>query len=130
MVSGEGAEDAATGSAWSINHWVDDDSDSVVVILSTHLRSDAPMGDYSADAARMMDRAQALPDCISMKRYVAADSETITVAMFSTEAALDAWRSDPEQLAVQRRGRGQYYESYCVHTSCTIRRYGFRRSSS
>jgi heme-degrading monooxygenase HmoA len=99
-------------------------------MLSTRLRSDAPMGEYSVDAAHMEDRVHAMPGFISMKRYVAGDGETITVARFSSEAALDAWRSDPEHLAVQERGRSQYYESYWVHTCRTIRRYGFRRSAS
>ena len=112
------------------DHWVDDESDSVVAILSTELRTDAPMGEYGVDAARMVDRVQALPGFISMKRYVAEDGETITVARFSSEAALDGWRSDPEHLAVQERGRTQYYESYRVHICRTIRRYGFRRSAS
>ena len=111
------------------DYWVDDESESVVVLLSTRLRSDAPMREYSLDAAHMADRVHAMPGFISMKRYVAQDGETITVARFSSVAALDAWRSDPEHLAVQERGRGQYYESYSVHTSRTIRRYGFRRSS-
>ena len=112
------------------HHWVDDETDSVVVMLSTQLRSDAPTGDYSVDTARMVNRVQALPGFISMKRYVAEDGQTITLARFRSEAALHAWRSDPEHLAVQERGRTQYYESYWVHTCRTIRRYGFRRSSS
>ena len=98
-------------------------------MLSTRLRSDAPLREYNVDAARMADRVHAMPGFISMKRYVAADGEAITVARFSSVAALDAWRSDPEHVAVQERGRGQYYESYWVHTSRTIRRYGFGRSS-
>ena len=63
------------------------------------------MSEYSADAARMVDRVDAMPGFISMKRYVAGDGETITVARFGCEAALDAWRSDPEHLAVQERGQ-------------------------
>ncbi len=99
-------------------------------MLSTQLRSDAPIEEYGVDAERMADRVQGLQGFISMKQYVAEDGETITVARFSSEAALDAWRSDPEHLAVQERGRGHYYESYWVHTCRTIRRYGFRRSTS
>ena len=57
------------------DRWVDDESDPVVAILSTRLRSDAPMGEYSLDAERMVQRVQALPGFISMKGNFAEDGD-------------------------------------------------------
>lgn len=104
---------------------VDETDESVVVLFSTQLRPDAPIEDYTSDAGRMVERVRQMPGFLSMKRYTSDDGEAITLALFESEAALEAWRTDAEHVAVQQRGRDEYYDAYWVHVCSTIRKYRY-----
>lgn len=119
-MSAESAHDDGTD-------WRDPDDGSMLVMFSTRLRTSAPLDDYRADADRMIERLRRLPGFVSMKRFSAEDGETITVARFASDAALEQWRTDSEHAEVQARGRRDYYASYWVHVARTVRRYGWSR---
>lgn len=107
--------------------WKDPDDGSMLVMFSTRLRTSAPLDDYRTDAGRMVERLRESPGFVSMKRFTADDGESITVARFASDAALEQWRRDAEHAEVQARGRTEYYDSYWVHVARTVRRYGWER---
>jgi len=72
---------------------------------------------YAADATRMEELAAQAPGFRSIKTFHAADGEVVTISEWDSRAAAKAWGHHPDHLAVQARGRTDYYESY---TSITM----------
>lgn len=69
---------------------------------------------YARDAAHMGELAQAQPGFVDYKSFAASDGETVTISVWQSAEAAEAWRRHPEHLAAQGRGRSQYYESYTM----------------
>ena len=85
-----------------------------LVVFRNRKRSDIDYAAYEADAARMLELAQAQPGYLSFKSYVADDGEVIALSEWVDEAAALAWRRVAEHAEVQGRGRADYYESYTL----------------
>ena len=71
---------------------------------------------YQTDAARMVELARAQPGFLSHKTFAAEDGETVTISEWETADHARAWRHQAEHLAVQGRGRTDYYESYVTYS--------------
>jgi heme-degrading monooxygenase HmoA len=99
----------------------------VIVMFGTELREDADLADYEARSERLDVLVRQIPGFISVKSFIAADGEKISIARFASEEALEAWRFQPEHVVAQRKGREDYYESYWVQVCTTIREYQFQR---
>ncbi len=67
---------------------------------------------YAADAARMVATAQALPGFVSYQHFHADDGEAVSISEWASVEAAQAWARHPDHLAVQARGRAEYYASY------------------
>lgn len=100
----------------------------IVLLFKSDLRKDLKTKQYQATRARMMDLVQEIPGFISYKRFTADDGETLAIARFATEEALESWRHHPEHVAVQRRGHEEFYESYWIEVCRTERAYGWSRT--
>jgi heme-degrading monooxygenase HmoA len=84
---------------------------------------------YAADAVRMEALARTQPGFVSYRRFMGGDGEGLSMTEFETEADARAWARHPEHVAMQARGRAEYYESYVVY-SCVdpqVRRFDRRR---
>jgi heme-degrading monooxygenase HmoA len=99
----------------------------MVLLFTSELRPGIDMAEYQATRARMMDLVAKIDGFISYKTYTAGDGETIAIARFATEDALDAWRHHPEHVAVQRRGQAEFYESYSIQALKSVRDYAWER---
>lgn len=102
----------------------------VVVLFWSRLRADLSeeMRDlYARTLARMRALAEASPGFVSHKTYTAEDGERVSLVVFESEGALEAWRDDPEHRAAQALGRERFYEDYRVTVCATGRRYAFSR---
>jgi heme-degrading monooxygenase HmoA len=53
---------------------------------------------------------------IAYRRYMGDDGEGLSMTEWETEADAHAWGRHPEHVAVQAKGRADYYESYVVYT--------------
>ena len=85
---------------------------------------------YAADAARMEALARGQKGFIAFRRYMAGDGEALSISEWETQADANAWARHPEHLAIQARGRSDYYESYVVY-SCPdpqVRRFERRQA--
>jgi heme-degrading monooxygenase HmoA len=98
-----------------------------LVVFRNRKRADIDYAAYEADAARMLELAQAQPGYLSFKSYVADDGEVIALSEWADEAAARAWRQVAEHAEVQSRGRTAYYESYTLFTCANPRVHEFQR---
>jgi heme-degrading monooxygenase HmoA len=98
-----------------------------LVVFRNRKRADIDYPAYDADAARMLELAQAQPGYLSFKSYAADDGEVIALSEWADEAAARAWRQVAEHAEVQGRGRAAYYESYTLFTCDNPRVHEFRR---
>jgi heme-degrading monooxygenase HmoA len=89
------------------------DDRSVVTVFRSRLRDDAG-DDYSRTAAEMERSAREVPGFVDFKTFVADDGERVSVIVFASRAAHDAWRDDPRHLVAQQRGRERWYAEYRI----------------
>jgi heme-degrading monooxygenase HmoA len=67
------------------------------------------------EVAIEMSRLVRLTDgFIDEKFYEAPDGERVTIARFADFASEQAWASNPEHVAAQRRGRDEFYTWYDI----------------
>src|SRR5687768_2177605 len=99
----------------------------VVVIFRARTRSDANLSEIGDIAARMYEIASAMPGFISYKEFRADDQETAALIEFDSHEHLLAWRSHPEHVEAQERGRDSVFESYEIAVCEEVRRYGFSK---
>jgi len=100
----------------------------IVRLFKSQLRPDVDEQDYRATRAHMMDLVQKIPGFLSYKTFRADDGETVAIAKFETEGALEVWRQHPEHMAAQRRGHEEFYASYSIQVCQAVRDYGWSRA--
>ncbi|MBI2467795.1 MAG: antibiotic biosynthesis monooxygenase [Candidatus Rokubacteria bacterium] len=100
----------------------------IVLLFKSQLRADIDVQDYQATRARMMDLVNKIPGFVSYKTFRADDGETLAIARFESEEALETWRHHPGHVATQRRGHEEFYESYWIQVCRTVRNYGWSRA--
>ena len=84
----------------------------MITVFRSRLREDA--GDYASNATVMESRARAMPGFVDFKHFVADDGERVSVIVFESREAHDAWRDDPVHRAAQQRGRDDWYAEYHI----------------
>ena len=85
-----------------------------LIVFRNRKRADIDYAAYEADAARMLELAQAQPGYVSFKSYAADDGEVIALSEWADEASARAWGRVAEHAEVQGRGRAAYYQSYTL----------------
>jgi heme-degrading monooxygenase HmoA len=83
-----------------------------VTVFRSRLRADAE--GYHEMAAAMEERARRAPGFVDFKTFVADDGERVSLIVFATADAHDAWRDDAAHRAAQRRGRDDWYADYLI----------------
>ena len=96
----------------------------VIVIGDLKLRDDAPRNEYDRLGERMYGIVSRLPGFLSVKSFKAADGEELTVFRFSSEEALEAWRTHPEHVDTMKRGHAEFYASGFLQICKVIREVG------
>ena len=102
----------------------------IIVLFKADLREDANREDYQATLRHMRELVQQIPGFISVKRFVADDGESFTLARFASEEALEAWRTQPEHLEAQRKGREHFYNSGWAQVYTLLRESQFQRQET
>lgn len=98
-----------------------------LVVFRNRKRADMDAAAYGNDAVQMEELARAQPGFISFKSYTADDGEVIALSEWEDEAAARSWGRHGEHLAVQGRGRAEYYESYTLFACADPRIHRFER---
>ena len=96
-----------------------------VTVFRARLRPDADMTALGALGERMYALATAMPGFVSYKDFTAPDGESVTIVEFASEPELLAWRNHPEHVAVQERGRREFFSDYQIQACRVERAYRF-----
>ncbi|MEU6365021.1 antibiotic biosynthesis monooxygenase [Streptomyces sp. NPDC046931] len=95
-------------------------------VVFTSLRTGADHG-YAETAGRMEELVREIPGFLGMDHARTPGGLSITVGYFRDAAALEAWRTDSEHRAAQKRGRAEWYQAYTVHIAKVERSHAFER---
>jgi heme-degrading monooxygenase HmoA len=91
-------------------------------VIFTSKRAE-PDGAYDQMAAALAEKVGKAPGCLGHESLRGPDGFGITVACFSDEAAIAAWKADPQHLVAQRLGQTRWYEKYHVRIARVERDY-------
>jgi heme-degrading monooxygenase HmoA len=97
----------------------------VIVVFRSRLRSEIS-SDFQDLANRMLEIAESMPGFISYDVYVSPDEERSSIIKFESLETCGAWRTHPEHLEAQRRGRDEFYSEYSVWVTESVRENHFR----
>jgi heme-degrading monooxygenase HmoA len=101
-------------------------SGEMVTVFRSRLRADA--GDDYATTADDMERcAREMQGFVDFKTFVADDGERVSIVVFASREAHDAWRDDPRHRAAQRRGRADWYADYSIQVCELVAQRDFSR---
>ena len=98
--------------------------DDVIVIGDLKLRHDASIDEHDELGERMYGIVSQLPGFISVKSFKSEDGEELTIFRFSSESALEAWRTHPEHVRTMKRGHAEFYVSGFLQICKVIREVG------
>jgi heme-degrading monooxygenase HmoA len=79
---------------------------------------------YGAMAQRMADLAREQPGFLGMESTRGADGFGITVAYFTSEADIAAWKANAEHRVAQRLGHSTWYAHFELRVAKVERAYG------
>jgi len=97
----------------------------VIVVFRSRLRDDADLNALALAGERMVELASKMPGFLSYKDFAADDGESTSIVEFSDMDSLLAWRNHPEHLAVQQRGREEFFAAYEIQVCQPLRSYCF-----
>lgn len=93
-------------------------------VIFTSVRSESD-GGYAEASAEMERLARAQPGFLGIES--ARSGVGITVSYWRTDDDARAWKRVAEHVAVQRRGRDEWYSAYEVRVATVTRAYGTRQ---
>jgi heme-degrading monooxygenase HmoA len=82
-----------------------------------------PDAAYDVMAQAMFDLAAKQPGCLGAEHARNSDGLGITIAYFTDEAAIGAWKQNAEHLAAQRLGIERWYSRYHIRVAKVERAY-------
>jgi heme-degrading monooxygenase HmoA len=85
----------------------------VLTVFRSRLRPGVESA-YREVAVEMSRLVRLTDGFIDEKFYESPDGERVTIARFADLASEQAWASNPEHLAAQRRGRDEFYSWYDI----------------
>ena len=83
---------------------------------------------YNQTAARMRDLAINHYGCLDFIS-LSNNEEEVAISYWPDEAAIQAWKKDPEHREAQKLGRSYWYSAYSVEVVEVQRRYCFDGSN-
>jgi len=91
-------------------------------VVFTSQRTDGDNG-YGAMASAMFELALKQPGCLGAETARSADGFGITVAYFTDEDAIRAWKQNAQHLVAQRLGKERWYSHYELRIARVERAY-------
>jgi heme-degrading monooxygenase HmoA len=102
----------------------------VIALFKFRLRPDIDMAEWEQTFVRMVGLASEMPGFVSIEPYAAEDGSGLAVVRFESDEALQAWKTQPEHVLTQERGREAFFESYHMTVATSIvREYGFQEDT-
>ena len=97
-------------------------------VIFTSQRTEGDRG-YEAMAQAMFDLALKQPGCLGAESVRDVSGLGITVAYFTDEPAIHAWKQNSEHLVAQRLGKERWYSHYELRVAKVERAYSGPPSS-
>ena len=97
---------------------------SCFAVIFTSTRTEGDNG-YAAAAERMEELVNMQPGYLGVESVRGADGVGITVSYWESEAAILAWRQNPEHRVIQERGRSIWYSKFHTRVCRVEREYRF-----
>lgn len=97
----------------------------VIVVFRSRLREDVDLVALDEAGTRMYELATAMPGFLSYKDFSAEDGELTSIIEFADMDSLLAWRHHPEHVAMQQRGREEFFAAYEIDVCQPLRSYSF-----
>jgi len=91
-------------------------------VVFTSTRTEGDWG-YAETAARMEELAKEVPGYLGIESVRTEDGFGITVSYWTSEAAIEQWRTQMEHRAAQARGRREWYSHYEIRVAKVERAY-------
>jgi heme-degrading monooxygenase HmoA len=101
----------------------------VVTVFRSRLRPGVASA-YQEVAAEMSRLVRHIDGFIDERFYESSDGERVTIARFADLASEQAWASNPEHLAAQRRGRNEFYSWYDIAVTEELSSHGHTAEES
>lgn len=96
-------------------------------VIFTSLRNSSDPEGYAAMAQRMVELGSRHDGFLGVESVRGADGVGITVSYWRDEAAILAWKRDPEHRQAQRNGHELWYDRFEMRVARVERAYGFAR---
>jgi heme-degrading monooxygenase HmoA len=100
-----------------------------VVLFKARVREGVDQTAYEQAFERMVGLAAEMPGFAGIEGFAGADGE-LAVVRFESEEELLAWKNHPEHVAMQQRGRDEFFDSYEITVAEQVRNYGFTANPS
>jgi heme-degrading monooxygenase HmoA len=84
-------------------------------VIFTSVRTALDHAGYQQAAQSMLERVQVQPGFLGVESVRGEEGLGITVSYWTSEAAILAWKNDPEHAAIREKGRSTWYRQ------CTTR---------
>jgi heme-degrading monooxygenase HmoA len=97
-------------------------------VIFTSKRTEGDQG-YDAMSQKMVGLSAGRDGFLGRESVRGADGVGITVSYWRDEAAIRAWKRDPEHEKAQRGGHAAWYEAYEIRIARVERAYGFHRKA-
>ena len=97
---------------------------SCFAVIFTSTRTEGDNG-YAAAAERMEELVNMQPGYLGVESVRGADGVGSTVSYWGSEAAILAWRQNPEHRVIQERGRSIWYSKFRTRVCRVEREYRF-----
>jgi len=99
-----------------------------LAVIFTNLRTAHDDDGYGEAAARMVELASDIPGFLGVESVRGSDGVGITVSYWTDHDAIARWRTHPEHLDTQARGRNEWYERYELRVAHVDRVRSYRSS--
>jgi heme-degrading monooxygenase HmoA len=95
-------------------------------VIFTSLRTAQDDPGYQRAAQRMLERVREQPGFLGVESVRGEDGLGITVSYWSSEAAILAWKHDPEHAAIREQGRSTWYQECTTRVVKVERNYSYQ----
>jgi heme-degrading monooxygenase HmoA len=96
-----------------------------IVLFHIRTRPDLDEEQYQAAFERMLELVAQVPGFLGIEGFTGEDGSELAVARFETPEAIEQWRTQPEHLRTQERGRTEFFASYEITIATAWKQYGW-----
>ncbi len=98
----------------------------MIAVIFEVVPAEGRQDDYLAHAARLKAELEKIDGFISVERFssLTEPGKILSLSFFRDEAAVTAWRNQPQHRATQAAGRGGIFAHYRLRVASVLRDYG------